>query len=346
MNKLAKRTILPPLKIEDLRTEIEAARTIDEAKANKDKANALQIYYRAQGAGRERQNEVAEYVLWATHKFGELLEEQKRTGQRHTGKGNNPGKLKSQPATPTLADLGIKKDEAARAQRLAKLPKKKLETYVKETKAAGGEITTTGAAKAVVGEAKAKAKQAKAEEIKREPAPLPDGKFRVIVLDPPWKYDARADDPTHRGRNQYPDMTVEEIAALPVEHRAHEDCVLFLWITNSFLIEGAHLKCLDAWGFTGKTILTWDKVNMGVGDYLRNVTEHCILAVRGRPLLQLTNQTTLITEKRREHSRKPEAFYSLVESLCPGSKLEMFSRAERAGWQSWGAETGKFEGAA
>jgi N6-adenosine-specific RNA methylase IME4 len=81
---------------------------------------------------------------------------------------------------------------------------------------------------------------------------------------------------------------------------------------------------------------------MGVGNWLRNVTEHCVVAVRGKPIVSLTNQTTIIREKRREHSRKPEAFYSLVEALCPGSKLEMFSRTSRAGWNAWGAEKEKF----
>jgi N6-adenosine-specific RNA methylase IME4 len=86
-------------------------------------------------------------------------------------------------------------------------------------------------------------------------------------------------------------------------------------------------------------------VNMGLGDWLRGQTEHCILAVKGRPIVSLTNQTTIITEKRREHSRKPLAFYSLVEALCPGSKLEMFAREGRDGWARWGAEAGKFDAA-
>jgi N6-adenosine-specific RNA methylase IME4 len=104
-------------------------------------------------------------------------------------------------------------------------------------------------------------------------------------------------------------------------------------------------RCLDAWGFKEKTILTWDKELLGLGDWLRNVTEHCILAVRGRPVVALTNQTTIIREKRREHSRKPVAFYDMVEALCPGSKLEMFSRSPRDGWGAWGAETEKFDAA-
>ena len=202
-----------------------------------------------------------------------------------------------------------------------------------------GEVSASKA----LGEIKLEAKRTLAEEIRANPVVTPDGKYHVIVSDPPWKYDARSEDTTHRGKNLYPEMTVPEICALPVASLAQDNCILFLWTTNAFM-RGAY-ECLDAWGFQEKTILTWDKVNLGLGDWLRNVTEHCILAVRGRPIVSLTNQTTLISEKRREHSRKPESFYTLVEALCPGSKLEMFSRTPRDGWAAWGAETGKFDAA-
>jgi N6-adenosine-specific RNA methylase IME4 len=192
----------------------------------------------------------------------------------------------------------------------------------------------------VLGKLKLNAKNVLAEQIRANPVPTPDGRYRVIAMDPPWKYDSRAEDTTHRGRNGYPDMTVEEICALPVAKLAEDNCILWLWTTNAFMREA--YACLDAWGFQSKTILTWDKQRMGLGDWLRNVTEHCIVAVRGRPLVTLTNQTTLISEARREHSRKPDAFYALVDRLCPGSKLEMFSRTERAGWTAWGAESGRF----
>lgn len=174
------------------------------------------------------------------------------------------------------------------------------------------------------------------DEIRNEPQSLPKGPFRVIVIDPPWKYTNRVEDDSHRGRTPYPDMSIEEICDLPVSDLAHDDCVLFLWVTNAFMKEA--FLCLEAWGFSDKTILTWDKVNIGLGDWLRNVTEHCILAVKGKPIVTLTNQTTLLREKRTSHSRKPEEFYKLVDELCPGSKLEMFARVQRDGWQSWGTK--------
>lgn len=102
-------------------------------------------------------------------------------------------------------------------------------------------------------------------------------------------------------------------------------------------------EVLDAWGLKEKTILTWTKDQMGIGYWLRGQTEHCIMAAKGEPVITLTNQTTLLKGRLREHSRKPEEFYRLVDSLCPGKILEMFAREKHKGWQVWGAEYDKFE---
>ncbi|MBF0093942.1 MAG: ParB N-terminal domain-containing protein [Alphaproteobacteria bacterium] len=183
----------------------------------------------------------------------------------------------------------------------------------------------------------------KADEIASEPPPLPQGPFRVIVADPPWAYDARAADASHRAANPYPQMDIDAIRAMPVAELAHDDAILWLWTTNSHLREA--FTVLDAWGFAHKTILTWAKDRMGTGDWLRGQTEHCLMAVRGKPVVTLSNQTTLLRGPLREHSRKPEMFYALVETLCPapeGGRLELFARQTRPGWIAAGAEVGKF----
>lgn len=172
--------------------------------------------------------------------------------------------------------------------------------------------------------------------IRSEPAPLPTGPFRVIVADPPWRYDNRADDASHRTANPYPDMSTPEIMAMPVRDIAHDDAILWLWTTNAFMEHAFGIA--RAWGFEPRTILTWAKDRMGTGDWLRGQTEHCLLAVRGRPTVLLGNQTTLLSAPLREHSRKPDEFYALVEGLCPGSKVELFAREARPGWSLWGAE--------
>lgn len=174
----------------------------------------------------------------------------------------------------------------------------------------------------------------RAAEIVAEPPPLPTGPFRVIVADPPWNYSNRADDATHRARNPYPDMSIEDICALPVGDLAADDAVLWLWTTNAHMFQA--FSVLAAWGFEQKTILTWVKDRMGTGHWLRGQSEHCLLAVRGYPTVLLMNQTTVLHGPLREHSRKPDEFYALVEALCPGSKVELFARQVRDGWVAHG----------
>jgi N6-adenosine-specific RNA methylase IME4 len=189
-------------------------------------------------------------------------------------------------------------------------------------------------------EVKRRAKDELGAKLDAMPVADPEGPFDVIVLDPPWQYTKRAEDHTHRARLSYPDMTTEAICGLPVAKLAGDNCVLWLWTTNAFMRDA--FRCLDAWGFTEKTILTWVKDRMGTGDWLRGKTEHCIMSIRGRPMVTLTNQTTFLEAPLREHSRKPDEFFDLVKALCHGAKLEMFARERRDGWQAWGAEIGKF----
>lgn len=169
----------------------------------------------------------------------------------------------------------------------------------------------------------------------------PEGKYHVIAVDPAWKYDNRADDESHRAANPYPSMSTEEITALEVPDLALDNCVLWLWTTNAFM-EEAH-QMVKAWGFTKKTILTWVKDRIGNGDWLRGQTEHCLMCVKGKPVINLTNESTVIFGPLREHSRKPDSFYELVEKLCPGQKVELFARQSREGWNAHGNEIEAFQ---
>lgn len=162
---------------------------------------------------------------------------------------------------------------------------------------------------------------------------LPPGLYDVIVIDPPWPYGREYDPETSRVASPYPEMSLEELR--DIELPAADDCILWLWTTNAFMHSAYHL--LEAWGFVPKTILTWDKQAMGIGVWLRGITEHCILATRGNPKVNLTNQTTLISERRRGHSRKPDIFYRMVEELCGGMRrLDYFSGEKREGWEQYG----------
>lgn len=248
--------------------------------------------------------------------------------------------LVNRDAAPEVVAAARERGELAvsAAAELAKLPKQKQKAVLaKAQKKSGG--MRAGSIRAW---AKQEQKAIVAEKINAEPQPMPEGPFRVIVSDPPWDYTKRAGDATHRSDLPYPSMSTDAICALDVGKLAHEEgCVLWLWTTNAFMRDA--FRVLDAWGFQEKTILTWVKPRFVNGDWLRGQTEHCILAVRGKPPFgPLTNETTVLHGDLREHSRKPDEFYALVEKLCPGSKVEMFCRQPREGWAKWGAETEKF----
>jgi len=182
---------------------------------------------------------------------------------------------------------------------------------------------------------------------------IPNKKYNCIVIDPPWFYQLRKDDATHRNRIPYPPMKIEEILLLPIPDLcSKEGTVLWLWFTNNHFLEAG--DCIRHWGFELKTILTWEKISkkgttrIGTGHWLRNCTEHCILATKGNVTSfsyskKLTNEPTILKAPRREHSRKPEEFYQLVNHLCDGTKLEMFARQKREGWDVWGNEVDKFD---
>ena len=184
--------------------------------------------------------------------------------------------------------------------------------------------------------------QKQRKEIEAGTIKLPDGVFEIIAIDPPWPYDGVYDPDFRRGTCAYPSMTIEDLKALNLP--AADNCVLWLWTTNAFMPEACTL--LDAWGFNLKTILTWVKPRLGLGRWLRNCTEHCLLATKGAPRVDLKNQTTVLEAPGREHSRKPDEFYALVEELCIGRRLDYFSREARPGWEQYGNDPTKFEGAA
>ncbi len=172
------------------------------------------------------------------------------------------------------------------------------------------------------------------EELKDRVDHLPvlEAAFSTIVADPPWPYGSEYDPEYFRGATPYPEMSLDEIKALKIP--AAPDCALWLWATNKHLHEAFHI--VEAWGFTYKTLLTWAKHSIGLGKWLRGQTEHCILAVRGSPKLSHTNQSTLLQAHRREHSRKPDEFYTMVTEICEEPRLDYFGREPRTGWSIHG----------
>jgi len=173
------------------------------------------------------------------------------------------------------------------------------------------------------------------------------GRSGTILADPPWQFTNRTGKmaPEHRRLLRYPTMTLEDILDLPVAELSLPQSHLYLWVPNALLAEG--LEVMKRWGFTYKTNLVWYKVRKdggpdgrGVGFYFRNVTELVLFGTRGslRTLPPGRRQVNIIATRKREHSRKPDEQYDLIEQCSPGPYLELFARHARAGWSQWGNE--------
>jgi N6-adenosine-specific RNA methylase IME4 len=158
--------------------------------------------------------------------------------------------------------------------------------------------------------------------------------YGTIVADPPWRMDQPRASKADAGKH-YSLMGGDEICAMPAGELAADDAHLWLWTTNMMMHLAHHV--VEAWGFRAITMVTWCKPGPGVGSYLRNNTEHCILATRGKPVTPDDKPlSTWYQWPRGAHSAKPAAFLHLIEQVSPGPYVELFSRNPHLGWDSWG----------
>lgn len=171
-------------------------------------------------------------------------------------------------------------------------------------------------------------------------------KFGTILADPPWQFQNRTGKvaPEHKRLNRYSTMTLDEICELPVNDISAEKSHLYLWVPNALLPSG--LQVMEAWGYRYISNIIWHKIRKdggsdgrGVGFYFRNVTEILLFGVKGKDVRTLDpgrSQVNMIQSRKREHSRKPDEQYKIIEECSWGPRLEMFSRGKRKGWSVWG----------
>lgn len=178
------------------------------------------------------------------------------------------------------------------------------------------------------------------------------GSFKTVLADPPWRFKNSTGKvaPEHKRLSRYPTLSFEEIYSLPVNQITEESSHLYLWVPNALLAEG--LETMKRWGFTYKTNLIWYKIRKdggpdgrGVGFYFRNVTEMVLFGIKGkmRTLQAGRKQVNIIASRKREHSRKPDELYKIIENCSPGPYLELFARGGRPGWASWGNESEEYK---
>lgn len=180
-----------------------------------------------------------------------------------------------------------------------------------------------------------------------------DRKFATVLADPPWQFQNRTGKmaPEHKRLTRYPTMSLQELKDLPVEAVVEDSAHLYLWVPNALMGEG--LQVMSHWGFTYKTNIIWYKVRKdggpdrrGVGFYFRNVTEMILFGVRGknaRTLAPGRRQENMIVSRKREHSRKPDEQYDIIEGCSWGPFIELFARGPREGWYGWGNQAGDYK---
>ncbi|MFV8308241.1 MT-A70 family methyltransferase [Mycobacteroides chelonae] len=165
-------------------------------------------------------------------------------------------------------------------------------------------------------------------EVAPNPTPM---RYRTILADPPWDTHQRG---TRGAIRHYPLMSLDRIKAMPVSDLAADDAHLWLWVTNATLRDGYDV--MAAWGFTPRSPLTWCKPRLGLGNYLRNSTEHLLLGTKGSAPVRFRAQPTWLFAPVQDHSHKPEEVYGVIERLSDGPYLELFARRPRHRWHAWG----------
>lgn len=183
---------------------------------------------------------------------------------------------------------------------------------------------------------------------------LKNKKFKTILADPPWRFNNRSGKvaPEHKRLNRYDTMCLEEICELPVDDLSDGVCHLYLWVPNALLSQG--LQVMKSWGFDYKTNIIWQKVRKdgepdgrGVGFYFRNTTEILLFGIKGknaRTLQPARSQVNVIKSIKREHSRKPDEQYDIIEACSMSPYLELFARGiDRKNWSTWGNESDNYD---
>lgn len=315
------------------RLAIAKATTIDEIKDIRDKAEALRLYAQQRDQSLEMQNQCAVIKLRAERKAGELIK------MLEKNKGGRPAKTCIDvKQVSSFSDLGITRNQAHRWQQEASVSEKEFEAYLDECTKNDQEITSKGLYRIAV---KKKNKNV-VQNLKNKKVVLPAEKYHTIVIDPPWdmKKIEREERPNQVDFD-YPTMSYDELADFKMP--AHKNCHLYVWTTQKHL--PATFELVEKWGFKYLVTMVWHKPGgpqpFGLPQYN---CEFVLLCRKGNlPFLDTKAFNCCFKAKRREHSRKPDEFYELVERVSPSPRIDIFSRGKHKGFGAWGNETGKFK---
>lgn len=161
-------------------------------------------------------------------------------------------------------------------------------------------------------------------------------KYKTVIADPPWDVNQKGRNSNRSAESHYKLMSLDRIKAMPVADLCEENAHLYLWVPNGLLQEG--LDVVRAWGFTFRSPIYWIKPRLGLGNYIRNASETCLFATRGKAPVRNHAQPNWLFAPQQEHSHKPEEQFAIAERLSDGPYLELFARRRRLGWDCWGNE--------
>lgn len=313
-------------KLDTARTALAEAKTIQDVKKISDIAGAAEVYARQQQLGDEAIGYAHAIKIEAMRRLGEMLKVGQATGE--VAKRGQPKKTSGaeeyfQPEK--IESLGITHKVSMISQKLAELPKEQFD-QVREG--------TSSMSKAI--------REAEREKRRDNTRPMVKGKYRVIYADPPWSYNDKCDDGSVQSggcEKHYPSLTISGLCDLPIVDIAEESAVLFLWVTSPLLFECEPV--IKAWGFEYKSSFVWDKVKHNMGHYNSVRHEFLLVCTRGSCTPDVKKlYDSVQTIERTEHSRKPEFFREIIDTIYPhGNRVELFARGDAPkGWKTWGNE--------
>ena len=316
------------VKLSAARQALAEAKSLQEIKDIKDIAVAAKAYVIAKGLGIEMKNEASEIEIRAIRELGRMIEQKQKDGELATQKEHGKGIQASVPeqnTRTTLPEIGVTRKESSTSKNLASIDDEQFEQAINKFVQNKKPLTKTAVLRDV------------AVVNTKTDLQIPDGTYRVIYADPPWKYsDTKQYRPDGAAENHYPVMSIQELCEMPLP-KTEKNAVLFIWVTSPLLEDV--FKVISAWGFKYKTSFVWDKVKHNMGHYNSVRHELLLIATKGSCLpdeKKLFDSVQSI-ERSNRHSEKPKEFYNIIETLYKdGRKCELFARQVRPGWEGYG----------
>ncbi len=323
---------------EQARSALAEARSVDEVKDIRDKAEAMRAYARMAN-DTQLEADATELRLRAERRLGIMLSAAKQAGQLSRGQPPKNCTNEGQFSRVTLDEVGIDRKLSSRSQKVGGIGEQAFEALIDNVRqriADGSRVSLDIAS----GDKKERRAERERDLATRQTA-LPDKRYGVIYADPEWRFEVynRESGMDRSADNHYPTSVTDEICARPVTNIAADDCALFLWATVPMLPDA--LRVMAAWGFEYKSHCIWAKDRIGTGYWFRNQHELLLVGTRGHvPAPAMGTQIeSLVDAAVGKHSEKPEKFYELIESYFPTlPKIELNARAVRPGWDAWGYE--------